>query len=52
MDELLTKSKDLKSLLLGLQIFKFCEISIDTEKEASRPDAYKVNFICFISWLG
>ncbi|KAL5105923.1 hypothetical protein TcWFU_008647 [Taenia crassiceps] len=43
MRELLENSSDLKSMLLGLQIFKFCEISIDTEKEAARSDAYKVN---------
>ncbi|CDS36200.1 sorting and assembly machinery component 50 [Echinococcus multilocularis] len=43
MRELLENSSDLKSLLLGLQIFKFCEISIDTEKQVARPDAYKVN---------
>ncbi|EUB55118.1 Sorting and assembly machinery component 50 B [Echinococcus granulosus] len=41
MRELLENSSDLKSLLLGLQIFKFCEISIDTEKQVARPDAYK-----------
>lgn len=44
MRELLENSSDLKSLLLGLQIFKFCEISIDTEKQAARSDAYKVSF--------
>ncbi|VDK43686.1 unnamed protein product [Taenia asiatica] len=43
MHELLENSSDLKSMLLGLQIFKFCEISIDTEKQDTRSDAYKVN---------
>ncbi|VDM36176.1 unnamed protein product [Hydatigera taeniaeformis] len=43
MRELLNNSSDLKSMLLGLQIFKHCEVSIDTEKQSSCSDAYKVN---------
>ncbi|VDL62175.1 unnamed protein product [Hymenolepis diminuta] len=43
MSELLRNSSELKSMLQGLQIFKECIITIDTEKGFFRNDAYRVN---------
>nr|CDS27682.1 sorting and assembly machinery component 50 [Hymenolepis microstoma] len=43
LSELLQNSSELRSMLQGLQIFKECTVTIDTEKGSFRNDAYKVN---------
>ncbi|VDN97787.1 unnamed protein product [Rodentolepis nana] len=43
LSELLQNTSELKSMLQGLQIFKECSVTIDTEKGSFRNDAYKVN---------